>query len=285
MKLRLPAPAIGVLVAALLIGGVYTAAGSLSGLDRMRKDYLALRHLREAMAACVGESIDRATAAGEMNRALELAPDDPLVRSSAPQVFVAAGDYRRALAELMKEESGDPYLLGMCLVELGRRAEGARLLLDTLKATKSLYNAKQVSEQAYAMQLNNVGYLLADNGMMLEEAKSMLEMAVQLLPLEPNCVDSLGWVHYRLGDHRKAVFYLERAARQQPQPGEPEIFYHLGTAYAQTGRVQRAEKLLTHALRLDPEHEEAQRELRKLRWTLPTSALAHVDAIGPGRPG
>lgn len=106
----------------------------------------------------------------------------------------------------------------------------------------------------------------------------MLETAVDVLPLDVNCVDSLGWLFYRTGDYRRATFYLERAVRLQSSPAEPELLYHLGAAYARQGDRRRAVKMLTKAQALDPEHPEVRRELRTMHWLLPSPAMAGAES-------
>jgi Flp pilus assembly protein TadD len=88
-------------------------------------------------------------------------------------------------------------------------------------------------------------------GMNLAEAQDMLKRAVELRPDDGFIVDSMGWVHYRLGDHEKAVDELERAV--ELEPGDPVINDHLGDAYWQVGREREAVFQWQRALTLDPE--------------------------------
>ena len=59
--------------------------------------------------------------------------------------------------------------------------------------------------------LNYLGYSWVDQGLNLDRAKAMLNRAVELRPEDGFIVDSLGWAYFRLGEHDKAVTYLERA--------------------------------------------------------------------------
>ena len=45
---------------------------------------------------------------------------------------------------------------------------------------------------------------------------TLIERAVKLRPDSGYFVDSLGWVHFRLGDTKKAVQFLERATELEP---------------------------------------------------------------------
>ena len=52
----------------------------------------------------------------------------------------------------------------------------------------------------YAHAYNALGYTLAEKTDRLAEAKELIEEAYKLLPEDPFILDSLGWVHYRLGN-------------------------------------------------------------------------------------
>ncbi|MGR4067651.1 tetratricopeptide repeat protein [Billgrantia sp. C5P2] len=77
-----------------------------------------------------------------------------------------------------------------------------------------------------ASALNALGYTLADlnDDERLEEARELIERAHELEPGNPAIMDSLGWVHYRLGDPERALAWLERAYAGMP---DQEIAAHL----------------------------------------------------------
>ncbi len=261
---------------ALAAGGALWAGGGRLDIGKLRRDYIALRYLQDATTAVTQQPMDRALAVRRLTRALELAPEAAIIAAAAPELFIAAGDYARALRELNRRGSRDPYLTGLCLLKLGQTGTGAQLVLRASRLAGELHALGRLDDRQYAMQLNNVGYVLADAGVQLDQAREMLRTATNILPLDPNCIDSLGWLYYRLGDSHRAVFYLERAARLHTGRPEPDVCYHLGAAYARDGRHGRAAKLLRLALRLDPSHEEARRELDRLNWLLPQLTLARV---------
>jgi len=96
----------------------------------------------------------------------------------------------------------------------------------------------------------------------LQEARRLVERALALDPQNGAYLDSLGWVHFRLGDWEKAVEYLEYAARLLDD--DPTIFDHLGEAYLKLGQVDQAEAAWHRALELDPELEDIKRKLESL---------------------
>ncbi|MGH6900246.1 MAG: tetratricopeptide repeat protein [Geminicoccaceae bacterium] len=115
--------------------------------------------------------------------------------------------------------------------------------------------------------LNYLGYSWVDMGMHLDRAKGMLNRAVELRPEDGYIVDSLGWVHFRLGEYEKAVASLERAV--ELEPGDPVINDHLGDAYWRVGRQREARYQWQRVLTLDPEQDVIADVEQKLRSGLP----------------
>lgn len=76
-------------------------------------------------------------------------------------------------------------------------------------------------QQAY----NALGYSLADRGLRLPEAQTLVRKALELAPGDPFISDSLGWVEYRLGNHAEALRLLRQAYASRP---DAEIAAHLG---------------------------------------------------------
>lgn len=89
-----------------------------------------------------------------------------------------------------------------------------------------------------ALALNYLGYMLADHGLKLNEALQLVEHAVRLDPENGAYLDSLGWVHYKLGQYAVAEQVLQRAIALMPS--DPTVHDHLGEVYATTGHLQQA---------------------------------------------
>ena len=87
--------------------------------------------------------------------------------------------------------------------------------------------------------LNYLGYWWAESGRHLTQAIELIEQAVRLRPDSGFFVDSLGWVHYQLGNYQLAVEFLEKATMLEPE--DAVIIAHLGDAYWQTNRHNEAQ--------------------------------------------
>ena len=120
--------------------------------------------------------------------------------------------------------------------------------------------------------LNYLGYSWVEQGHNLDEAKTMIEKAVDLRPDDGYIVDSLGWVAYKLGDFEEAVHQLERAV--ELVAGDPIINDHLGDAYWQVGRLHEAQFQWRRVLTLEPEDDLAAQVGRKIAGGLSAGAEA-----------
>ena len=104
-------------------------------------------------------------------------------------------------------------------------------------------------ENAHAY--NALGYTLADKTGRFEEALALIEKALTLLPGDPYILDSLGWVHYRRGNLKLALEYLQIAMDQQP---DAEIAAHLGEVLWQLGDKARASSAWEDGRSSDPDN-------------------------------
>jgi tetratricopeptide (TPR) repeat protein len=98
-----------------------------------------------------------------------------------------------------------------------------------------------------ASVLNYYGYMLADRGMRLAEATSMIQKAVAQEPTNGAYLDSLGWVYYKQNKLTEAEEALRKATERQGH--DPTILGHLGDVYAKMGQMDRAAQYWERALR------------------------------------
>lgn len=101
-----------------------------------------------------------------------------------------------------------------------------------------------------AMALNALGYTLTDRTNRHDEALELIEQAYRLNPDDPAILDSLGWVHFRLGELEKAERYLRRAYERFP---DHEVAAHLGEVLWTSGQQRKARTLWREALEKDPD--------------------------------
>lgn len=87
---------------------------------------------------------------------------------------------------------------------------------------------------------NALGYTWAENNVRLDEALELIKKAIELAPNDPFILDSLGWVHYRLGDMVSAETTLRKAyALRQDE----EIGLHFMEVLILSGKKEEARQL------------------------------------------
>jgi tetratricopeptide (TPR) repeat protein len=89
-----------------------------------------------------------------------------------------------------------------------------------------------------AMTLNYLGYMLADKGVRLPEALTLIRKAVEQDPMNGAYLDSLGWVYFKLGQYELAEENLRQAVERDRT--DPTVHDHLGDLYEKTGRIRLA---------------------------------------------
>jgi tetratricopeptide (TPR) repeat protein len=112
-----------------------------------------------------------------------------------------------------------------------------------------------------AMALNALGYTLTNKTDRHDEALALISRALELRPNDPAILDSMGWVHYRLGNYELALSYLQRAFSQFP---DPEVAAHLGEVLWVLGRQQEARRIWQDALEKSPDSEIVQDTVNRL---------------------
>ena len=243
---------------------------ALANLERIPDGGLFGQLARLAESAVVEEAGNTDAAIALMKGVAESDPKNAYL-------FHRLGDtYRR---NSMFRQSRDSYMASMAL---GRDTGGLHRSLgvslerlgETRAAETHLLRAIEIDPgDAYA--LNYLGYWWADEGRNLDQAIEMIERAVSHRPSSGFFVDSLGWVHYKLGDPARAVGYLERAT--ELEPSDPEITGHLGDVYWALGRREEARFKWRLALSLSEDAEEQAMLERRLLTGLTTDEMPGSD--------
>jgi tetratricopeptide (TPR) repeat protein len=93
-------------------------------------------------------------------------------------------------------------------------------------------------DSSNSMTLNYLGYMLADRGVKLDDALTMVQKAVQQDPQNGAYLDSLGWVYFKMGQYALAEANLRKASERMGQ--DPAVHDHLGELFEKTGRLRLA---------------------------------------------
>jgi len=199
-------------------------------------------------------------AEGSENARLLLAD---MMRSSG-RCGEAAALYEQVIAA-RRADGADPdwrhfYYAGVCR----QRTEG-------WLAAEPLFIAGVEAAPNEPRVLNHLGYNWIVLETRVEEGFALVSRAAELAPENGAVLDSLGWGHFKQGRIDEAVRWLEDAVARSP--GDPTINWHLGDAYAASGRDLEAEFQWRRALELEPDDRERALIARRLELGL---------AAGPG---
>jgi tetratricopeptide (TPR) repeat protein len=208
------------------------ASGSL-GRKAQARDYFerATRRLPRFFAALF--------AAGELHFALGT-PDK------------AAECFRNARA--IKPDPGLSLRLGSYWEHVGQLAEAETEYRNLLQEAPGFFVAH-----------NQLAWLLAKQGIQLEEALQLALKADELMPGNASVLDTLGWIQHLKNDNAQALKTLLRSVGVNPK--DPGVWYHLAVVQNSLGDPTTARKSLDSALALQTPFEDAAKA-RTLRQSL-----------------
>jgi Flp pilus assembly protein TadD len=169
-----------------------------------------------------------------------------------------AADAYKLLSEALTSNPDDKDLI----YETAMAATQASQVDDAERLLRRLIALDPQSAAAY----NALGFDLANRGLRLEQAKQLIEQAVALAPNDAFIRDSLGWVHYRMGNLAQARRLLENAFQQQP---DAEIAAHLGEVLWAQGEHNAARAIWRQGLSLDIKNETLQKTLARFKIEQP----------------
>ena len=166
-----------------------------------------------------------------------------------------------AEAQLLREAGAYRKAFDLLSDGLKKLPDYAELLYDRALAAEKIGKADIMEQDLrkliqlrpdHAHAYNALGYGLAEHTDRLKEALELIEKAIQLSPNDPFIMDSLGWVHYRMGNINQGLSYLKQAFGLNP---DPEIAAHLGEVLWVQGTREEAKNIWQTALKNHPGNE------------------------------
>lgn len=140
-------------------------------------------------------------------------------------------------AALFRDNVDVLFAKGTVLEQAGRSKEA-------MEAMESIIRI----DPQHAQALNYIGYTLADENRDLPRALKLIAQADKLTPNNPQILDSLAWVHYRLKNFQEAWKFIGKSV--ELESAEPIIWDHYGDIAKAVGRQQDARKAWQRALEL-----------------------------------
>lgn len=173
-------------------------------------------------------------------------------------------DYTNALrhytaAEVVGSATDTNRLTHLFYFQYGATCERAGRLPE---AEKYLRRCLQMSPD-FSEALNYLGYMWADRGTNLVEAKTMIEKALRKEPKNGAYLDSLGWVLFRQGQPGEALKYIFQAIQLTEEP-DATLFDHLGDIQAALHEPAKAREAWEKSLKIEP-NDEIRKKLERHR--------------------
>jgi tetratricopeptide (TPR) repeat protein len=199
-----------------------------------------------------------------LQKAIDIRPGWAGPRNNLARVYLARGKKKEAIEKYEAAIQTNPNDLAAYL-SLGLLYEGDRDFENAIR----VYERALIANRSFWFAANNLAFLLSvqsDDKADLERALGLAKQALSLRPNQPGILDTLGWVHYRLGDYNQARDLLQKALAGAPD--SPMRNYHMGMVLYKSGQTNEARAKLKKALESDEDfygRDDAEKTLEKLK--------------------
>ncbi len=245
-------------------------AASLEAMDRQAEAKQLYREIDKESVAYVDAQLRLA--------GLELAADQVMEAEKRTKSILAdhpdAGDGYMLLSNIYLVQKKFQLLLDETETALTLNRVPARLLFNRAIAYEHFGQYENVERSLRALlainpshseALNFLGYVFAEQGINLVEAKGLIQRALEEKPNDGYYLDSLAWVYFKQGNFKKAA-KLQRSAIEQIGD-DPIMFEHLGDILWRAGSRGEARECWEKALEL--KHEKPKLIKKKIAEGLP----------------
>lgn len=211
-------------------GGLLQESGmdlerALSLLDKVPSSSAEYEKALRLKASVAYQLKDRALTEKILQEIKELNPDDAEPILLLSELWMSQNEFDKTDALLSQAKTTFPnneeiaFQLAFLRELQGRRTEAMSMMENIIA---------KYPENAFA--LNYVGYNLADSNRDLDRALNLLERAVALQPEADYIIDSLAWVHFRLGHIDEAWKQIQKAIKLNAKSKEtdPTMLEHYG---------------------------------------------------------
>ena len=163
-------------------------------------------------------------------------------------------------AQLLVEDKREEEAINVLTAGLLRNPENKTLLYARAMIAERQGNFDKMENDLRAIisqdpknasALNALGYSMVLHTKRLKEAYDLIYRAYLLQPNSAAIVDSMGWVLFKRGELKKALYYIKKAMAMMP---DPEIAAHLGEIYWQMGDRDLARQAWAQGLKKSSKH-------------------------------
>lgn len=175
---------------------------------------------------------DEKRAEANLQKAIELAPNEPQAYLFLSRVYLASQQPAQAVETLsaLAEKTKDARTfmqLGVLNGALGHH-DGARVAYEKALAV----------DPTFVPALNNLAAVLSVRLGQIANAQGHAEKARELAPTDPHVSDTLGWIFFLKGQYEMALPLIRASAEKMP--AEALVQYHLGMVHYRLGNEEQA---------------------------------------------
>lgn len=226
----------------------------MTGRKREAVDFLKAemaRHpnrndLRLAMANVAMRTSDLDIAEREYKSLLTLDPRNIELYMRLGETLRRAGKMQESINVLRKGQQlnpNDP----MANLQVALTLDAAGMRRESLPFYENIVK----NQPDNAVALNNLAFMMAEDGRDLDQALTYAQRAKQQMPNSLDVSDTLGWIYIRKNLSDNAISIFKDLVAKQPK--NPLYHYHLGMALYQKGDRGGAKQSLQTALSLNPD--------------------------------
>ena len=106
----------------------------------------------------------------------------------------------------------------------------------------------------FSEAMNYLGYMWAERGVNLSEARQMIDKAVKIEPKNAAYLDSLAWVLFKLEKPKEALTWMLKAVELSEEP-DATLYDHLGDIYSALDESAKAHEAWKKAFSIEPKDE------------------------------
>jgi tetratricopeptide (TPR) repeat protein len=163
-----------------------------------------------------------------------------------------AKDYAASLkhftaAELLAKRDDPERLNGLFFFQVGTAYERHK----DFKQAENYFRQSLKLAPDFAEVLNYLGYMWAERGENLTEAKTLIEQALKQEPENAAFLDSMAWVLFKLNQPKEALVFQLKALKFQKEP-DATLHDHLGDIYAALKQTEQARAQWELSLSIEP---------------------------------
>lgn len=185
-------------------------------------------------------------AEAEFRQLIQMAPNNPVYYMKLGEILRRRGNQQGAIDQLKAGQKIAPLdvtanlQLALTLEANGRRPESRAFYENVLKA-----------EPDNPIALNNLAFMLAEEGVNLDTALTYAQRARQQMPDSEDIADTVGWIYLKKQMNEQALNIFRELTAKKPE--NATYHFHMGLAYFQKGDKSNARKSLQTALALKPD--------------------------------